>query len=131
MLQVCRTPGPTTCLKLLQKVCLKRWRKEKKSLNDLGSLEPATIRLMLKRLQESARQSGHQRWIQHVFGAHASLNPMHGHTCTCTHSHSIYRYINNRGIARTWAQIQASIIVHNNNINISRQDQDTLIEQSP
>ena len=28
MLKVCRTPGPTACLKLLQKVCLKRWRKE-------------------------------------------------------------------------------------------------------
>ena len=23
------TPGPTACLKLLQKVCLKSWRKEK------------------------------------------------------------------------------------------------------
>ena len=26
MLKFCRTPGPTACLKLLQKVCLKRWR---------------------------------------------------------------------------------------------------------
>ena len=29
VLKVCRTPGLTDCLKLLQKVCLKRWRKEK------------------------------------------------------------------------------------------------------
>ena len=30
MLKVCsyRTPGPTACLKLLQKVCLKGWRKD-------------------------------------------------------------------------------------------------------
>ena len=31
MLKVCRTPGLTAYLKLLQKVYLKRWRKEKKS----------------------------------------------------------------------------------------------------
>jgi len=30
VLKVCRTPGPTACLKMLNKVCLKSWRKEKK-----------------------------------------------------------------------------------------------------
>ena len=42
-LLVCRTPGPTACLKLIQKVCLKRWRKEKKSMTGLGRFEPAAI----------------------------------------------------------------------------------------
>ncbi|XP_065893250.1 sodium/calcium exchanger 1-like [Dysidea avara] len=51
MLKICRTPGPTACLK---KVCLKRWRKEKKIH---GSLEPAAIRLTLEHLQESAKRS--------------------------------------------------------------------------
>ena len=36
VLKVCRTHGPTACLKLLQKVCLKRWRKEKKSMTGPG-----------------------------------------------------------------------------------------------
>ena len=40
VLKVCRTPGPTACLKLLQKVCLKMWRKEKKSMT--GSGQPRT-----------------------------------------------------------------------------------------
>ena len=31
-----KTPGPTACLKLLHKVCLKRWRKEKKSMTGPG-----------------------------------------------------------------------------------------------
>jgi len=30
VLKVCRTPGPTACLKMVNKVCLKSWRKEKK-----------------------------------------------------------------------------------------------------
>ena len=30
--------GPTACLKLLQKVCLKRWRKEKKSMTGPGCM---------------------------------------------------------------------------------------------
>ena len=30
VLKVCRALGPIACSKLLQKVCLKRWRKEKK-----------------------------------------------------------------------------------------------------
>ena len=37
---VCRTPGPTACLELLHEllheVCLKRWRKEKKSMTGPG-----------------------------------------------------------------------------------------------
>jgi len=32
MLKVCKTPGPTACLKMLNKVCLKSCRKEKKVL---------------------------------------------------------------------------------------------------
>jgi len=44
-LEICRTPGPIACLKMLNKVCLKNWRKEKKiPWLDLGSLEPAAIR---------------------------------------------------------------------------------------
>ena len=31
-----RSVGPTACLKLLHKVCLKRWRKEKKSMTGPG-----------------------------------------------------------------------------------------------
>jgi len=27
VLKVCRTPGPTACLKMLSKVCLKSWRR--------------------------------------------------------------------------------------------------------
>ena len=51
MLKVSRTPGPTACLELLHKGCLKRWRKEKGEKNpglDLGSLQSAAIRLMLE-----------------------------------------------------------------------------------
>ena len=40
VLKVCKTPGPTACLKLLQKLCLKRWRKEKKSIT--GPRQPRT-----------------------------------------------------------------------------------------
>ena len=40
VLKVCRTPGPTACLKLLQKVCLKTWRKDKKSMT--GPRQPRT-----------------------------------------------------------------------------------------
>jgi len=29
VLKICRTPGPTACLKMLNKVCLKSWRREK------------------------------------------------------------------------------------------------------
>ena len=36
MLKVCWTPGPIASLKLLYKVCLKRWRKEKKSMTGPG-----------------------------------------------------------------------------------------------
>ena len=37
VLKVCRAPGsPTACLKLLHKVCLKRWRKKKKSMTGPG-----------------------------------------------------------------------------------------------
>ena len=36
VLKVCRTPGPTACLKLLHKGCLKRWRKEKNSMTGPG-----------------------------------------------------------------------------------------------
>jgi len=32
VLKVCRTPGPTACLKMLSKVCLKSWRKRKNSM---------------------------------------------------------------------------------------------------
>jgi len=28
VLKVCRTPGPTACLKMLSKVCLKSWRRK-------------------------------------------------------------------------------------------------------
>jgi len=30
MLKVCKNPGPTACLKMVNKVCLQSWRKEKK-----------------------------------------------------------------------------------------------------
>jgi len=43
MLKVCRTPGPTTCLRCYIRWCLKRLLKEKKSMTELGSLEPAVI----------------------------------------------------------------------------------------
>ena len=36
VLKVCRIPGPTACLKLLQKVHLKKWRKEKISMTGPG-----------------------------------------------------------------------------------------------
>ena len=58
VLKVCGMPGPTACLKLLQKVCLKRWRKEKKSMTGPRQPQPAAIRLMLECLQGSARWSG-------------------------------------------------------------------------
>jgi len=35
VLKVCRTPGPKTCLKTLNKVCLKSSRKEKCSMTEL------------------------------------------------------------------------------------------------
>jgi len=51
VLKVCRTPGPTACLKMLRlKICLKSWQRRKKSKTP-GSLEPAAIQLTLERLQ--------------------------------------------------------------------------------
>ena len=40
-------------------VCLKSCKQEKKSMMHQDSLEPATIRFTLERLQESARRSGY------------------------------------------------------------------------
>jgi len=40
VLKVCRTPGPTACLKMLSKVCLESWRRRKKSMT--GPRQPWT-----------------------------------------------------------------------------------------
>jgi len=47
VLKVCRTPGPTACLKMLSKVCFgEKLEKEKK--NSVTGLEPAAIRFTLE-----------------------------------------------------------------------------------
>ena len=55
MLKVCRAPGPTACVNLLQKVCLKgcmeKGGKKIHDCMDLGSLEPAAIPLKFERCQ--------------------------------------------------------------------------------
>jgi len=57
VLKVCRTPGPTACLKMLNKVCLKSWRRRKNSMTG-----PSVIFLRL-RVQYEALKDTFTIWI--------------------------------------------------------------------
>ena len=74
MLKVCGAPGPTACLKLLHKVCLKRWRKKKKSMTGPGQpRKPVCLKLLHKVCLKSWRKEmtgpGRPRTCSHPINA--------------------------------------------------------------